>query len=342
MFHDISAGQFFDRFESNCDALRREFAMLIGGEEEKVALMPSASIAIYQAASTLPFTQRPIVVTSAGDFPAVSQVISGLRQQGAYLRYAGRPNAPADAHDFRNAIDNRCELVTIELINYRDGSRAPWEDVVTAARAAGARILIDAYQALGVEAVDVKELDCDYLVGGTMKYLLGLPGLGFLYTRDPKRSAAQPRLTGWLGRSKPFAPDPRDHDLPDEARRLETGTPSAPAVYSALAGLGLIDELNVAVTRRHVESLVGYAIERLRSAGESIAGPLNPSERGAHVAVLDRRPDHLAHWLRERRVLASPRGDVLRLAMHGYVTVSDIDATCDLIAEFRKVQKRTL
>jgi selenocysteine lyase/cysteine desulfurase len=188
--------------------------------------------------------------------------------------------------------------------------------------------------------VDVTELDCDYLVAGSMKYLLGLPGVAFLYARSAPAGDHDPVLTGWFGRVDPFAFDPTRLDFPAAARRFETGTTAVPAVYAANAGLRLINGLDGAAVARHVTGLVGLAAERLAVAGERLRLAPDPADQGAHVGLLDRDPPALADWLAARGIVVSPRGPLVRIAFHYYNNASDVAAVCAAIEEFRSVRNR--
>jgi selenocysteine lyase/cysteine desulfurase len=242
----------------------------------------------------------------------------------------------AGADDYAAAIDARTGLVSVPMVAYRNARRLPVREVTDAAHASGARVLVDAYQAVGVEPVDVDELGCDYLVAGGLKYLLGLPGVAFLYARETPLGDLAPQLTGWFGRVDPFAFDPHQLDFPEQARRFETGTPAVPALYAANAGLALIGGLDLHAVRRHVASLVEVAAGRLIEQGERLDLPADPTDRGAHVALLDADPPALADWLARRRIAVSPRGDVVRLSFHYYSSAGDMELVCEEIGRYRR------
>ncbi|MFG1694995.1 aminotransferase class V-fold PLP-dependent enzyme [Nonomuraea sp. NPDC049309] len=138
-----------------------------------------------------------------------------------------------------------------------------------------------AYQAAGVTPIDVREPGCDYLASGSLKYLLGLPGIAFLYVRGGLERQREPELTGWFGRRQPFAFGPRLLGFPDDARRFETGTPPIPSAYAANAGFDLIERIDLHDVRRHVSALVEELAERLAAEGA----------RGPQVAIADEAPD---------------------------------------------------
>ncbi len=326
------------QFEAQVSEARARFAALIGARPDQIAIVPNASIGAYQVASALEWASRPTVVTTVAEFPSVAHVWLAQRPRGARVVYVREREDTVRAGDYLAEIDARTGLVSIPLVTYRSGARLPVADVAAAAHGAGARVFVDAYQAAGVVPVDVTELGCDYLVSGTLKYLLGLPGVAFLYVRSPSDADRAPRLTGWYGRVDPLAFDPQRLDFPDEARRLETGTPAVPALYTANAGMALLNRLDRRAVQRHVASLVAYAAGQLAAQGERLQLPVAPADRGAHVALIDANAPALAAWLASRRIVVSPRCDVARLSFHYYNTTADVDAVCAGIARYRRTR----
>jgi selenocysteine lyase/cysteine desulfurase len=333
MFRDMSRPRSaWQAFEEQMDGARRRFAALIGARTDEVALVPNASVGAYQVASGMNWRRRPGVVTTRAEFPSVAHVWLAQRANGAQVRFADQPRAAS----YLAAIDEPASLVSVPLVTYQDGARLPVAQIASAAHAAGARVFVDAYQALGTQPVRVADLGCDYLVGGSMKYLLGLPGAAFLYRRSGLSEKVAPQLTGWFGRRDPFAFDPAALDFADGARRFETGTPAVPALYAANAGMDLIAGLDLAEVRTHIETLSGYAIGRLAEAGESVRLRDDPGDRGAHIALADPNAARTGAWLAERGIAVSPRGDVLRLSIHYYTSAGDIDAVCEQLKAYRQ------
>lgn len=314
-------------FEEQAQLARQGFAELIGADPDQIALVPNASTGAYQVASTVDLRDRPKIVFSRDEFPSLSHVWLAQRARGADVVHV-------DGADYSPAVDERTALVSVPLTTYRDSVRMPVAEMAASAHAVGARLFVDAYQGLGVQPVRVDELECDFLVGGAAKYLLGLPGLAFLYVREPAPGDLPPTLTGWFGRVDPFAFDPLQLDFPDAARRFETGTPPVPAVYAANAGLGLIGLLDPAAVRAHVRELVRLTVDQLTEQGEKTRTG-DPDRHGAHVALLDPDPGALAGWLADRQVLISPRGDVGRIAFHYYNNAEDVHRVCAQIARYR-------
>ncbi|MET8869686.1 aminotransferase class V-fold PLP-dependent enzyme [Nonomuraea sp. NPDC004580] len=313
---------------------RERFARLIGAEPGEVAVLSCASEAAFQAASSLDWARRPGIVTTDLEFPSIAHVWLAQQQRGAQVRVVADSGEQVAAEAYEELIDGSAGLVSVPLHTYRNGARLPVEDVVRLAHEQGARVFVDAYQGAGVTPIDVRRLGCDYLASGSLKYLLGLPGIAFLYVRGGLEQQRAPELTGWFGRTQPFAFDPRLLDFPGDARRFETGTPPIPSAYAANAGFDLIERIDLHDVRRHVSELVDELAERLTAEGVKVASPAGA--RGPQVAIADDAPDRLAAALAERRIWTAPRGDLLRLSFHYYNDRSDVDAAVAAISSYRR------
>jgi selenocysteine lyase/cysteine desulfurase len=315
---------------------RERFARFIGATPGEIAVLSCASEAAFQVASSLDWSRRPSIVTTDLEFPSVAQVWRAQGARGARVRVARDNGTTVTAEDYAEQIDEGVSLVSVPMACYGNGARPPVREVVRLAHERGARVFVDAYQGAGVLPVRVDELGCDYLTSGSLKYLLGLPGIAFLYVRAGTEHQRDPELTGWFGRRDPFAFDPRLVDFPAQARRFETGTHSIPSAYAANAGLDLLEPLNMATVFEHVRELATELSERLAGDGEVIACPTDPAGAGPQVAIVDEDPDALAGWLAARRIVTAPRGRRLRLSLHYYNDRSDIDAVLDAIHLYRK------
>ncbi|MBC3189595.1 aminotransferase class V-fold PLP-dependent enzyme [Pseudonocardia sp. C8] len=337
--HTIRAhGAPWDLWMGTVERARTMFAELIGATPDEVAVVPSASAGAYQVASTQDWGARPGLVTTDLEFPSVAHVWLAQRERGARIAFADEHDGQVRAEDYAAAIGDDTGLVSVPLVSYRNGYRFEVADVVAAAHARGAKVLVDAYQGLGVEPVSVRELDCDYLVCGALKYLLGIPGIAFLYVRGGLADAVDPPATGWFGRRDPFEFDPRNLDYPAGARRFEAGTPSVPSAYGAVAGLRLLAGLDAKAVRAHVTDLTSYLVDELRAAGETVGSPSDAERRGPQVAVRDADPEALSAYLKSRRIVCSPRGDVLRISFHYYNDASDVDAVLRALADHRRTR----
>lgn len=328
----------WEQWMSEVDLARRMFADTIHATADEIAVLPSVSAAAYQVASTRDWRSRPRIVTTDMEFPSVAHVWLAQRGNGAEVSYVKDRSGVVHAEDYEAVIDETCGLVSVPLISYRNGARLPVETVLEKARAVGALTFVDAYQGAGVEPIDVRELDCDFLAAGSLKYMLGIPGIAFLYVRGGLKDSHEPPATGWFGRRDPFAFNPREIDYPADARRFESGTPAIPAAYGAVAGMRVLGSLEPETVRGHIAELGQYAHDSLIADGERLWSPAEASLRGPQVALMDANPHDLAGYLATRKIITSPRGELLRIALHYYNTVDDIDAVVAAIREYRRIE----
>ncbi|MGI8312772.1 aminotransferase class V-fold PLP-dependent enzyme [Saccharopolyspora hattusasensis] len=320
------------------ERLRATAAGFLNASASEIALVPSASHGAFQVANAVDFADRGVIVSMAAEFPSVGQVLHAQRRGDGETRWvshdAMRTLGVVEA--YRAQIDDATRLVSIPLALYANGSLQPVNEIAKHAREVGARVLVDAYQAAGVVPIDVAGIDCDYLITGTLKYLLGLAGIAVLFARSGVADQHPPRMTGWFGRVDPFDFDPTSLDVPKEARRFESGTPAIPTVYAVRAGIEVLNQVDPIARWTHVENLVAETSARLAETGETLSGPAPDAKPGPQVAVVDPDPEALAAFLAARRIVTSPRGSILRIAFHYYNTTEDIDLVCNAIAECRR------
>ncbi|WP_026268707.1 aminotransferase class V-fold PLP-dependent enzyme [Micromonospora sp. CNB394] len=338
MLDDLARPGVWSAAENQVTEARRRFAHLIGADTDQVAVLPNVSIAAHQAVSGLRWRRRRDLLSTTAEFPGVAHVWLAQEKRGARVRWCGPQGGRVTAEDYLRAITTDTALVSVPAVTHRDATRLNIRRIADAAHAAGAAVIVDAYQAAGVMPLHVDALRCDYLITGTGKYLLGLPGLAFLYARHPDGPA--PGLTGWMGRTDPHTLDPTRLDFPSHARRFETGTPAVAAAYAAVAGLTLIQQLNLTAVRDHTQRLIASTAHRLTGQGEIVDLAPKADERGAHLALIEPHAWAMAAWLEEHGIAVAARRGVVRVALHAYTNHDDIDALCDALAVYR-VKSRT-
>ncbi len=318
-------------FETEVELSRQRFAELINASADQIAVLPTATVAAYQVATAQDWT-RPQILATDEDFPSISQLLQGQQSRGARLDYVPEP---LSLDSWRESLSGRTGLVSVPLVTYQHGACMPVAELCRLAAAAGARTFVDAYQGAGVLPIDVRELECDYLVAGASKYLLGLPGVAFLYCREPGAVTRLPELTGWMGRVPPNNFNPRCVEVADTARRFEIGTPAIPAVLAVGAGMRLLNEVGVPKVYEHVSRLRERLAEGAVALGLPLVGFRSDRPHGAHLAFAMPEPDATAERLAAQGVSVSPRGGVVRVAMHLYNTDADIDRVLECLAAQR-------
>lgn len=308
---------------------------MLDADSENVAVLSCASEGAFQALTSLDWSgDRNRLVTSDLEFPSVGNVWRS-QQLGIEVVNVEGIEAALHAENWIPRIDERTKLVSIPLVSYINGTRPEIERVIEHAHSVGALVFVDAYQGAGVLPFSATKLDCDFLVTGNLKYLLGLPGIAMLFVKDcvnVERSAA---LTGWFGRVNPFAFDPAGVDYPENARRFEMGTHPIPSAYAGVAGFEMLAKINAEDTWAHVVRLRDRLGSELAAQGHTLDFPDDPAHRGPQVAIVTEDPDGLAARLSEQRIGTSPRGERLRLSLHAYSNDQDIDTLVGALAALR-------
>lgn len=328
-------GNPWEEWVEESERLRAEFAELIGADADEVAITFSASSALNAVVGGLDLRERPRLVATDLDFPTVGQILLAQVQRGAEVAFVPEREGQVTAEDIATAVDLRTALVAATHVAFRTGARL---DVAAAARAAheaGALFLLDAYQSLGTQPVDVHALGVDVLIGGALKYLLGPSGVAFLYVRRELIERLRPLDSGWFAQENPFAFDTWNLRYATSANRFQSGSPPVPSVYGARAGLGLIREAGVETVAAQVERLSTRLIEGATAAGYDVRTPRDVAQRGPLVVLGSHDADRLASLLRVEGIVTAPRADGLRAGFHLYNVDRDVDHLLEQLAHHR-------
>jgi selenocysteine lyase/cysteine desulfurase len=316
-------------FERWSESLRGAVAALLGASPRQISLQPNATIAAFQVASSIDWSQRPRILGSTADFPSITQVWRAQQARGARLELIRHD---ADTlhllQHYRRAVDASVGLVSLPATDYVSGLKLPVTELAALARKQGSQSFCDAYQLIGTEPVDASALQVDYLAGGAMKYLLAQPGVAFLYARQPEAVQRLSELSGWQSRDAAGRFDPLTADTVTDARRFETGTPATAAVAAASAGIALLQQVGLAQVAARIDTLKQHAVARFAADGLRLRFLAEPHRTGAHVAIDlndEQRAAALGRHLSLQGVQTSPRCAALRIAMHAFNTPEDID-----------------
>ena len=319
------------------EAARSEFAGLIGAGEDEVAVTTSVSAGVSALASAFRFDRgRDTIVVSDFEFPTIGQIWHAQELRGARVVHVpADPDGTIPLERFERVVGDRTALVAVTSICFRNGSRLDVEGVTGLAHERGARVLVDAYQAIGAVPIDVRLLAADFLAAGVLKYLLGSAGLAFLYCRREHVEQLVPTATGWFADADVFQMDVHDYSPSPTARRFESGTPPVPSIYAGIAGMRLMREIGVAATATHVRGLSDLLLEGLDELGARVVTPRDPSRRGPLVAVASNDVSALVRALAADGIVTSSRDADLRISLHCYNSVEDVRAVLDALARRR-------
>jgi selenocysteine lyase/cysteine desulfurase len=328
------SGMDWDAWMAEVALAKNAFAKLIGASPSDVAVFGSVSAAASAVASALDLDgERQRIVVSGMEFPGVAHVWLAQGRHGAQVCRAPVHEDGIDPGVYDSLIDERTALVSACHGWYVNGFVQDVARIAARARAAGALSFVDAYQTLGAVPVNVRDLGVDFLAAGTLKFLMGVSGIAFLYVRPEIVQSLRPTATGWFGRVDPFAFDAQTLDWSPNASRFDAGTPPVVNAYIARAGLEIIDDVNPASIRAWHEVLARRMIDGGRARGLVLHGTDDVSHKTATTAFVVPDSHAIEAAMRARGVLPSARGPVIRLAPHFYNTLDDVDCALDTLAD---------
>ena len=269
--------------------------------------------------------RRNRVVYEAANFPSVR-----------YL-YQAQPDLEVvvceDGEAILDAIDERTLLVPISHVLFRSGEIQDVAAITARAHEVGAHVVLDCYQSAGIMPVGVAGLGVDFAVGGSVKWLCGGPGNGWLYVRPDLIERLEPTLVGWQAHAAPFAFEP-ELRYADGVARFLTGTPNVPALYAATAGYDLVEEIGVERIRENSLRQTDLLIRLADEAGFEVRSPRDPARRGGTVTVFVPGFEAVHRELGERGILCDFRpGAGIRLGPHYYNTDEELERAIAAIGE---------
>lgn len=324
-------GSPWDLWVDQYEAGRRQFAAMINARPEEVAIVASASAGVNALASGLSFSQRKKVVLGEFEFPTMGHIWLSQRTRGAEVIFAAAHGNRMRPEAYDELVDRNTLIVPLTHVCFMNGFRSPVTDVVKIAHDRGALVLLDDYQDCGTRPIDVRAMQLDVYVSGTLKYLLGPPGVAFLYVREELAESLVPTVTGWFGQRNTFAFDVKLLDPAPGTRRFESGTPPIPSIYGATAGAKLLQDVGLSNVAKEIRQLSEALIRGVTELGVSIKTP--PESVGPLIVLQATDADRLVKLFGAQGVVCSSRHDGLRLSLHAYNTLDEVNFVLRLIEQ---------
>ncbi|MCC6575402.1 MAG: aminotransferase class V-fold PLP-dependent enzyme [Planctomycetes bacterium] len=242
-----------------------------------------------------------------------------------------------DVQKLCDAIDETTAIVPISHVYFRSSYLQDVKPIIEKAHKVGAKVLLDAYQSLGTVPIDVKALNVDYLVGGSVKWVCGGPNVCYLYIRPDLIKDYKPVLTGWISHARPFKFEMEFEPAPN-AWRASTGTPPVVALYSCRPGYEIIKQVGVDKIREKSQRLTAHLMDKALEAGFKVNSPRDPARRGGTVCIDFPGSEQAEAKLIERGFVIDyrPRGGI-RVSPHFYNTTDECDA---ILAEMKKLANK--
>ncbi len=301
---------------------------IIGAGPGEVVMLPNVSIAQSVVASCFDWNgRRNKIVTDDLNFPSNLYIYRELERTGArVVTVHSEDGITSPAERLLSAIDEETQLVSVSHVIFRSSYLLDLAAITRRAHEAGAKIVADIYHSAGTVPLDVRGLGLDFATGGSVKWLCGGPGAGYMYVRRDLWPELKPRVTGWVAHKAPFAFDPASMEYAEDSFRFLNGTPAIPALYAAKAGYEIIADVGVERIRAKSMRQTARLVELAQAAGYPVRSPLNPCERGGTVVMDVPRGDEVIRELARRNFLVDYRpGAGIRVAPHFYTKDEELE-----------------
>ena len=314
-----------------------EVARIIGADPGSVVMHQNVSICQSLILSCFePTPQRNKIVYSELNFPSVMYVYEAHARSGNLRIETVKSDdgITVPLERMLDAIDETTLLVPFSHVLFKSAFLQDAKAIIDKAHEVGAMVVLDTYQSAGTVPFSVKELNADFATGGSVKWLCGGPGAGYLYIRPDLHNKLQPKTTGWMAHENPFAFDTNLHYASDVTRFLH-GSPSIPALFAAKAGYAIINEIGVEKIRAKNTRQTEYLIKLAEEAGFHVTSPRDPAQRGGTITVAHEHAAAMAKELVRREFIIDFRpGAGIRISPHFYTTDRELEL---IIEEMKKI-----
>jgi kynureninase len=303
---------------------------IVGAGEGEVVMQHNVSACQWVVASCFDWrARRNKLVTDALNFPSNNYIYHCLERNAARV-----VTAPSDdgftlpVERILDAIDEETALVSVSHVAFRSSYLQDVGAIVERAHAKGAMVVADLYQSAGTVPVDVHALGVDFATGGSVKWLCGGPGAGYLYVRPDIRERLQPAATGWMAHEEPFSFAGGPIRYAHDAFRFLNGTPNVPGMYAARSGYEIVGEIGVPAIRAKSLRQTARLFDLAEDAGFRVRTCRDPKRRGGVVVVDVPNGYAVTQELARRQVLVDYRPQAgIRIAPHFYTTDDELEHT---------------
>ena len=315
-----------------------EVGKIIGADRGSVVMHQYVSICQSLVLSCLePTPKRNKIVYSELNFPSVMYVYEAHARSGKLRIHTVKSDdgITVPLERMLDAIDEETLLVPFSHVLFKSGFLQNARAITERAHEVGAMVVLDTYQSAGTVPFSVKDLNVDFATGGSVKWLCGGPGAGYLYVRPDLQSKLEPKTTGWMAHENPFAFDTNLRYANGIARFLH-GSPAIPALYAAESGFKIINEIGVPKIRKKSVRQTERLIELARDAGFEITSPANAEQRGGTVTLGHEQAAAITRELVRRQFIVDYRpGAGVRISPHFYTTDDELELVVREMKEIR-------
>ena len=311
------------RHEAQWSSAKQQVAKAYGLTPEEIGLCSCSSEAFNLASLALRLREGDEVIINDLDFPAGATpwlqptcpaTVKVWRMREGALRVA----------DLVPLLSPRTRLVTTSLVSFYNGFMIPLSAVIEAVREhSPALVAVDVTQALGRVPLDLTEVDL--VVSSTHKWILASHGGGLVGVPSARAEQWTAPAGGWFNLDNAFDSDRFERTVTKPgAASFSVGMPNYPAVYAINAALKYIHSVGIKSIDDYCRPLVRFCLDELQRLPVELLTPDEPDSLAGIVAFRHPQAEQLCQALHEQDIHIMCHAGRLRVAIHGYNTMSDV------------------
>jgi len=321
-----------ERHQAQREEVKALTAQLYGLTAAEIGICSCSSEAYNLAALALNLQPGDEVIINDLDFPAGATpwlqptcpaTVKVWRARGGGLR----------VEDLIPLLRPATRLVTVSLVSFFNGFMIPLPAVVEAVRRYSPALLaLDVTQALGRIPLHLNGVDL--IVSSTHKWILACHGGGLVGVPQERTAEWTVPAGGWYNLQDAFGSTrfERASSLPGAAS-FTVGMPNYPAIYAIRAALAYIQGVGVEAIDAAARPLVHTCLEGLASLPVELLTPLEKDALAGIIAFRHPAAEQIHGLLHAADIHIMAHAGRLRVALHGYNTMADVEKFLEKLAE---------
>ncbi|MDP7032854.1 MAG: aminotransferase class V-fold PLP-dependent enzyme [Planctomycetota bacterium] len=324
-----------DDWEMRTDEIRARVAELIGAQASEIAFVRNTSHGLGLVAEGLEWSEGDeVAICVEEEYPSNIYPWQHLAGRGVEVRPIPATGRGVSVSAVSEQITPRTRLVAVSSVQYTSGSVTDLVELGRLCRERNVLLCVDGIQSVGAFPLDVEEAGIDFLSADSHKWMLGLPGVGFLYVSHRVVDRVRPVLVGWKSTTDCWNFDRALYDLRSDASKFEEGSPCYPAIYGLGAAIDLLLEIGVERIAERITGLLDRLAIGLKTLGCEISP--DPGNRAGILTFTPRRGESqaLLEHLESHQIQVSLRRNRIRVSPHVYNTEDEIDRVLEVVGSF--------
>lgn len=341
--HDFSklGAWSFDKYFPVYTECREQLASIVGTQADCTAYMPSCAAAISQVAFGISFKEGDEIVTSDQEYPSNAYPWWHVAQQKnlKFTQVASRDDFSIDEDALVEAINENTKIVALSWIQYQSGASFNVKRVSRKCKQTGALLVLDVIQGLGAIPFNMQEMGVDIVCGGTHKWLCGPTGMGFLAFANTDLLKMTPLNHGAMSYGDYTMLFDKQATLQESALRFEPGTPAIINLVALNESLKLLNYIGIEKIHHYNLELTTQLVTTLKEWGATVLkeSDLMPGQSSSIVSFTHNKfsTEDLSKHLIENKVSHGLRAGGIRISVHGFNSIEDIQKLAELLLGYK-------